>query len=56
MNANNHQSSSATYFVGETPEIEVILCLLSEKLEKGVTWDKFREKSKNYILINFSHA
>ena len=52
----NHHSSSVTYFVGETPNIDRILCLLSEKLERGVTWDKFHGKFNNYILKKFRHA
>ena len=33
----------------ETSEIDGILYLLSEKLDKIVTWDKFRDKFNNYI-------
>jgi len=41
-------------FVGETPELVAVLTLLSEKVEKGVMFDVFQKKLKNYAIKNFN--
>jgi len=43
-------------FEGEIPELGAILSLLSEKVEKGVTFDVFQERLKNHILKSFQKA
>jgi len=43
-------------FVGETPDLETILTLVTEKVEKGVTFDKFQDRLKNHILKTFKNA
>ena len=36
--------------MGETPEIDGVLGLQTEKINKGVPFDVFQEKMQNYIL------
>jgi len=43
-------------FVGETLELGAILSLLSEKVEKGLTFDVFQERLKNFVLNTFKKA
>jgi len=40
-------------FVGETPEIDGVLTLLSERFDKGISFNRFQEKSKTYTLKNY---
>jgi len=43
-------------FSGKTPEMEVVLTLLTENVQKGVPFEKFQEKLRIYALKNFKHA
>ena len=43
-------------FAGETPELDAVIGLLSEKLDKGVTLEQLQEKLKNYALKNLDKA
>ena len=43
-------------FREETPELNAVLGLAPERLEQGVTFDKFQDVLKNYILKNFQKA
>ena len=61
-NRNQHRSNrrsenelmlNSKGFIGETPELEAVIGLLSEKLDKGVTMEQFQEKLKLYVLKNF---
>ena len=42
----NQPTSESRGFTGETPELEAVIGLLSEKLDKGVTMEKFQDKLK----------
>ena len=41
---------------GETPELNVVLGLITERLDQGVTFEKFQDVLKNYVLNNFHKA
>ena len=43
-------------FKGETPELNVVLGLITERLDQGVTFEKFQDVLKNYVLKNFHKA
>jgi len=43
-------------FTTETPELDAVLSLLSEKVEKGVTFDVFQKRLENYMLKNLPRA
>jgi len=43
-------------FLGETPELDAVIGLLSERLDKGVTFERFRDQVKNYVLKNYKKA
>jgi len=43
---NDFQSSELKSFTGETPELDSVLSLLSEKVDKGVTFDFFSRTSQ----------
>jgi len=49
-------NSDLRNFVGETSELEFVLTLVSEKCDKGVTFDVFQEKLKNYVLKKFEKS
>jgi len=53
---NDFQSSELNSFTGETPELDLVLSLLSEKVDKGVTFDVFQERLKNHVIKNFNKA
>ena len=36
-------------FSGETKDIEAVLTLVTEQVEKGVTFERFQETLKNYV-------
>ena len=44
------------YFKGETPELNAVLGLITERLDQGVTFEKFQYVLKNYVLKNFHKA
>ena len=50
---NHSQSSTPRDFAGATPKIGGILALRSENMTNKVTYDKFCEKLKVYIMNNF---
>ena len=41
-------------FTGESPDLEAVLGLASEKLYKGVSFEIFQEKVKTYVLKNYT--
>ena len=43
-------------FKGETPKISAVLGLISERLDQRVTFYKFEDVLKNYVLNNFRKA
>jgi len=49
-------NSDLRNFTGETSELEAVLTLISEKCDKGVMFDVFQKKLKNYILKNFDKS
>ena len=44
------------YVKGDTLQVGTIIGLFSEKLDIGTAFDKFREKLKDYVEINFENA
>ena len=50
---NHSQSSTPRDFAGATPKIGGILALRSENMTSKVTYDKFCEKLKVYIMNDF---
>ena len=50
------RGSEQKYFRGETPELTVVLWLITEILDQGVTFEKFQDVLKNYFLNNFHKA
>ena len=40
-------------FKGETPELNVVLGLNTERLDQGVTFKIFQDVLRNYVLKNF---
>ena len=44
------------YFKGETPELNAVLGLIIERLDQGVTFEKFQDVLKNYVLKNSHKA
>ena len=55
---NNDMSSSAALrqFRGETPDIDAVLCLSTERIDKNVPFEIFQKKIKNYVLKEFKRA
>ena len=45
--------SEQKYFKLETPELNSVLGLITERLDQRVTFDKFQDVLKNYVLKNF---
>ena len=43
-------------FKGETSELNAVLGLIIERLDQGVTFEKFQDVLKNYVLKNFHKA
>jgi len=43
-------------FTGETPEIEAVLGLMMERLDRGVSFERFQDRLKNYTLKNMKRA
>ena len=44
------------YFKGETPELNSVLGLITERLDQCVTFEKFQDVLKNYVPKNFHKA
>ena len=55
-NEGGTKGSEQKYFKGETPELNAVLGLITERLDQGVTFEKFQEFLKNYVLKNFHKA
>ena len=51
---NNYYDLSDKLFEGDTPEIGCVLGLRSERMDKKVQFDTFREKMCDYIAKNLS--
>ena len=43
-------------FKGETPELNAVLGLITERMDQCVTFEKFQDVLKNYVLKNFRKA
>ena len=43
-------------FSGETKEVEAVLTLVTEQVDKGVTFDIFQERLRNYVLKNLENG
>ena len=43
-------------FEGETPDIGAVLALKSEKVDKKLTFDSFREKLSDFLMKKLDHA
>ena len=63
MNGRSHRKSGSKAmpsifenkaFTGESPDLEAVLGLASEKLYKGVSFEILQEKVKTYVLKNYS--
>ena len=37
-------------FAGETKEVEAVLTLVTEQVDKGVTFEIFQDRLRNYVL------
>ena len=44
------------YFKGETTNLNAVLGLITERLDQGVTFEKFQDVLKNCVLKNFRKA
>ena len=55
-NEGGTRGSEQKYFKGETPELNAVLRLITERLDQGVTFEKFQGVLKNYVLKNFHKA
>ena len=55
-NEGGTRGSEQKYFKGETPELNSVLGLITERLDQGVTFEKFQDVLKNYVLKNFHKA
>ena len=55
-NEGGTRGSEQKYFKGETPELNAFLGLITERLDQGVTFEKFQDVLKNYVLKNFHKA
>ena len=52
-NEGGTRGSEQKDFKGETPELNAVLGLITERLDQGVTFEKFQDVLKNYVLKNF---
>ena len=55
-NEGGTRESEQKHFRGETPELNVVLRLITERLDQGVTFEKFQDILNNYVLKNFHKA
>ena len=55
-NEGGTRGSEQKYFKGETLELNAVLGLITERLDQGVTFEKFLDVLKNYVLKNFHKA
>jgi len=52
----NDSGTDVKGFVGETPKLDAVLVLLTERVDKGTSFEKFQERLKTYALKNFKNA
>ena len=52
-NKGGTRGSEQKDFKGETPELNFVLGLITERLDQGVTFEKFQGVLKKYVLKNF---
>ena len=43
-------------FAGETKDVEAVLTLVTEQVDKGVMFERFQETLKNYVLKNLENG
>ena len=43
-------------FAGETKEVEAVLTLVTEQVDKGVTFEIFQERLRNYVLKSLKNG
>ena len=55
-NEGGTRGSEQKDFKIETPELNAVLGLITETLDQGVTFEKFQDALKNYVLKNFHKA
>ena len=55
-NKGGTRGSEQKNFKVETPELNSVLRLITERLDQGVTFEKFQDVLKNYVLKNFHKA
>ena len=55
-NEGGTRGSEQKDFKGEAPELNSLLRLITERLDQGVTFEKFQDVLKNYVLKNFHKA
>ena len=55
-NEGGTRGSEKKDFKGETTELNAVLGLITERLDQGVTFEKFQNVLKNYVLKNFHKA
>ena len=55
-NEGGTRGSEQKYFKGETPELNAVLRLITERLDEGVTFEKFQDVLENHVLKNFHKA
>ena len=55
-NEGGTRGSEQKDFKGETPELNAVLGLITERLDQGVTFEKFQDVLKNYVLKNLHKA
>ena len=55
-NEGGSRGSEQKDFKGETPELNAVLGIITESLDQGVTFEKFQEVLKKYVLNNFHKA
>ena len=53
---NNGSIHADKHFCGNNPNIGAVLGLKTEKIDKKVSFDVFREKLANYVLVNLKDA
>ena len=56
MERKEGQDGRKKYFKGETPELNSFLSLINKIMDQWVTFDKFKNVLKNYVLKNFIKA
>jgi len=52
----NNNLNDLCSFAGDTPKLDAVLSLISERPDKEVSFEKFQERLKIYILKNFERS